>query len=144
MRKNFNKLVRAFVIGLTLILPLTGCAAAVGILGTIGTGIVSGAEYVVAQPVSKTASYDFDRVKKALLVALCKMQIQVEKVREIDQGEEIIAKADDLEIEIELKEITSSVTRIEIKAGGDFVKRDRATAQEIVRQTTEIAETLVT
>jgi len=48
------------------------------------------------------------------------------------------------EIEIELKEITSNVTRIEIKAGGDYVKRDIATAQEIVRQTTEIAETLVT
>ena len=144
MRENFNKLVRALAIGLTLILPLTGCAAAVGVLGAIGSGIVSGAEYVVARPVSKTASYDFDRLKKALLVALCKMQISVEEVREIDHGEEILARADDLAIEIELKEITSNVTRIEIKAGGDFVKRDVATAQEIVRQTTEIAETLVT
>ncbi|MGD8371529.1 MAG: DUF3568 family protein [Syntrophobacterales bacterium] len=144
MRKNFNKLVRALAIGLTLILPLTGCAAAVGVLGAVGSGFVSGAEYVVARPVSKTASYDFDRVKKALLVALCKMQIPVEKVREIDHGEEIIAGTDDIEIEIELKEITSNVTRIKIKAGGDFVKRDSATAQEIVRQTTEIAETLVT
>jgi hypothetical protein len=144
MRKNFNKLVRALVIGLTLTLPLTGCAAAVGVLGAVGSGIVTGAEYVVARPVSKTASYDFDRVKKALLVALCKMQIPVEKVREIDHGEEIFAGTDDIEIQIELKEITSNVTRIEIKAGGDFVKRDIATAQEIVRQTTEIAETLVT
>ena len=144
MRKNFNKLVRALALGLTLILPLTGCAAAVGVLGAVGSGIVSGAEYVVARPVSKTASYDFDRVKKALLVALCKMQIPVEKVREIDHGEEILAGTEDIEIEIELKEITSNVTRIKIKAGGDFVKRDTATAHEIVRQTTEIAETLVT
>jgi hypothetical protein len=144
MRRNFNKLVRALSIWLTLILPLTGCAAAVGVLGAIGSGIVTGAEYVVATPVSKTASYDFDRVKKALLVALCKMQIPVEKVSEIDHGEEIIAGTDDIEIKIELKEITSNVTRIKIKAGGDFVKRDTATAQEIVRQTTEIAETLVT
>lgn len=144
MRKNFNKLVRALAIWLTLILPLTGCAAAVGVLGAVGSGIVTGAEYVVARPISQTASYDFDRVKKALLVALCKMQIPVEKVNEIDHGEEIIAGTEDIEIEIELKEITSNVTRIKIKAGGDFVKRDTATAQEIVRQTTEIAETLIT
>ena len=65
-------------------------------------------------------------------------------VKEIKKGERIFAKADDLEVVIELKKITRSVTRLEIKAGEGVVKRDTATATEIVQKTTEIAETLVT
>ena len=110
----------------------------------MGSGVVGGADYLASSPVSKTVSYDYDRVKKALLVTLCKMVIEVEKVKEIKKGERIFAKADDLEVVIELKKITRSVTRLEIKAGEGVVKRDRATATEIVQKTTEIAETLVT
>lgn len=144
MRKYCNKFVRALVIGLSLILPLSGCAAAVGVLGTIGSGVATGAEYVMGKSVSKTTSHDFDRVKKALLVALCKMQIEVETASEIEGGEEILANADDLRIEIELKKITPRVTSIKIRTSNGFLLGDKATAQEIVQQTTEIAEKLIT
>ena len=68
----------------------------------------------------------------------------MEKVREIEDGEKIYARADDLEVLIELKRITPIVTRISIKAGEGIVKRDRATASEIVHKTAEAAETLIT
>jgi hypothetical protein len=144
MRLYSKSSIQPVLVGLLLIFTLSGCAAAIGALGTLGSGVVGGADYLASSPVSKTVSYDYDRVKKALLVTLCKMVIEVEKVKEIDKGERIYAKADDLEVVIELKIITRSVTRIEIKAGEGVVKRDKATATEIVQKTTEIAETLVT
>jgi len=72
------------------------------------------------------------------------MVIDVEKIKKIDNGEKIFATADDLEVVIKLKKITSKLTRIEIKAGEGLVKRDEATATEIVHRTTKIAEKLVT
>jgi hypothetical protein len=144
MKINKSKPVRPIIMGLFVILILSGCAAAVGALGTLGSGVVGGADYLASEPVSKTVSYDYDRVKKALLVTLCKMVIDVEKVREIEDGEKIYAKAEDLEVVIELKKITPIVTRIRIKAGEGMVKRDKATASEIVQRTAEAAETLIT
>jgi hypothetical protein len=132
------------VLGLFILLTLSGCAAAVGAIGTLGSGLVSGADYLSSEPVTKTVSYDYVRVKKALLVTLCKMVIDVEKVQPVQDGEKIYAKADDLEIVIKLKKITPIVTRISIRAGHGIVKRDKATASEIVHRTAETAETLVT
>ena len=144
METNKNKLSGPIVMGLFLLLTLSGCAAAIGALGTLGSGVVGGADYLASDPVSKSVCYNYDRVKKALLVTLCKMVIDVEKVKELEDGEKIYAKAEDLEIVIELKRITPIVTRIKIKAGEGIVKRDTATATEIVRRTAEAAETLTT
>ena len=144
METNKNKLSGPIVMGLFLLLTLSGCAAALGALSTLGSGVVSGADYLASEPVSKSVCYKYDRVKKALLVTLCKMVIDVEKVKEVKDGEKIYAKAEDLEIVIELKRVTPIVTRIKIKAGEGIVKRDKATATEIVRRTAEAAETLMT
>ena len=144
METNKNKLSGPIVMGLFLLLTLSGCAAALGALSTLGSGVVSGADYLASEPVSKSVCYNYDRVKKALLVTLCKMVIDVEKVKEVKDGEKIYAKAEDLEIVIELKRVTPIVTRIKIKAGEGIVKRDKATATEIVRRTAEAAETLMT
>jgi hypothetical protein len=140
MKVNKNKSPWPIMMGLLLVLTLSGCAAALGALGTLGSGVVSGADYLSSDPVSRTVCYNYDRVKKALLVTLCKMVIDVEKVREAEDGEKIYAQTEDLEILIELKKITPRVTRISIKAGAGIVKRDKATATEIVRRTAETAE----
>ena len=136
--------IRPLMMGFFLLFALSGCAVAVGALGTIGSGVAGGAEYFTSTPVAQTVSYDYDRVKKALLVTLCKMVIDVDKVKKIENGEKILATADDLEVVIKLKRITSKVTRIEIKAGEGIVKRDEATATEIVQRTTKIAGNLTT
>ncbi len=124
-------------------LSLIGCATAVTAIGTVTSGIAYGTQYVLTSQVSRTTTHEFDHVKKALLVALCKMQIPVEQVKEIEDGEKIVANADDLKIKIELKRITPCVTRIRVKAGKGLV-HDKATANEIVQQTEEIAETPTT
>ena len=80
--------------------------------------------------------------KKALLIALRKMEIMVDEAQEIEDGEAIVAKADDLEITIELIEITPKVTRITVVAGKNILHRDKATAQEIVYQTNKVADRL--
>jgi hypothetical protein len=144
MEINKNKSSGPIIMGLFLLLTLSGCAAALGALSTLGSGVVGGADYLASEPVSKSVCYNYDRVKKALLVTLCKMVIDVEKVKEVEDGEKIYAKAEELEIVIELKRITPIVTRIKIKAGEGIVKRDKATATEIVRRTAEAAETLMT
>ena len=136
--------IQPLIMGFFLLFALSGCAAAVGALSTVGSGVAGGAEYFVSTPVARTVSYDYDRVKKALLVTLCKMVIDVEKVKKIESGEKILATADDLVVVIKLKKVTSKLTRIEIKAGEGIVKRDEATATEIVQRTTKIAEKLVT
>ena len=136
--------IRPLIMGFFVLFALSGCAVAVGALGTVGSGVAGGADYFASAPVAKTVSYDYDRVKKALLVTLCKMVIDVEKVKKIENGEKILATADDLEVVIKLKKITSELTRIEIKAGEGIVKRDEATATEIVQRTTKAAEKLRT
>ena len=136
--------IQPLMMGFILIFALSGCAVAVSALGTVGSGVAGGADYFASTPVAKTVSYDYDRVKKALLVTLCKMVIDVEKVKKIEDGEKILATADDLEVVIKLERITSKLTRIEIKAGEGIVKRDEATATEIVQRTTKTAARLVT
>ena len=141
MRINKDKSLWPIMMGLLLVLTLSGCALAVSALGTLGSGVARGADYLSSDPVSRTVCYNYDRVKKALLVTLCKMVIDVEEVREAEDGEKIYAQTEDLHILIELKKITPIVTRISIKAGEGMVKRDKATATEIVRRTAETAET---
>jgi hypothetical protein len=139
MKRNIIRLFYSLIVAFS-IFALTGC---VEVIGAVGTGALMGAEYIVTGAVSKTISYEFVRIKKALLVALCRMEILVDKAREIEDGEEIIATADELEIRIELKQITPTVTRISVRAEKGFMNRDKATAQEIVSQTNNIAERLV-
>ena len=140
MKKNFVNILQAFPITLTLF-SCTGC---IEIIGAVGTGAFTTAEYIVAGSVSETYSYEFRRTKKALLVALCRMGILVDRAREIEDGEEITAKAGELLITVTLTQITPTVTRITVNAKKDFLNRDKATAQEIIRKTKDIVKESIT
>lgn len=139
MKKNLIHMAQAIILALSL-MTFTGCIEVLGILGS-GASIAS--EYILKGSASKTISHEFNMTKKALLIALRKMEISVDVALEIEDGEEIIAKADELEITIELKEITPKVTRITVVAGKNILHRDKATAQEIVYQTNKVADRLV-
>ena len=139
MKRNLLLTFQTFLIALSLF-ALTGCLE---IISAVGASAYMTGEYLVSGAVTKTVSYDFGRIKKALLVALCKMEIDVDKAKPIEDGEEIFATAEELEIKIELKEITPTVTRISVKAEKHLLNRDKATAQEILQQTNKIAEKLV-
>ena len=138
MKRNLIRLSQAFIIAFSLF-ALTGCVETISAVG--GSAYVT-TQYFLSRAVSKTLSYDFNRIKEALLATLRKMQIAVNSARPIDNGEEILATADELEIMIELREITPSVTRMSVIAEKDFLRRDKATAQEIVQQTNKMAEEL--
>jgi hypothetical protein len=139
MKRNLILTFQTLLIALSLF-TLTGCLA---VLSTVGASAYVTAEYLVSGAVTNTISHDFGRIKKALLVALCRMEIAVDEARPIEDGEEIFATADELQIKIELKEITPTVTRISVKAAKDLLHRDKATTQEIFQQTKRIAEKLV-
>ena len=138
MKGNLIRFSQASIIAFSLF-TLTGC---VETISAVGGGAYVTTQYFVSRAVNKTLSYDFNRLKEALLAALSKMQIVVDSARPIEDGEEILATADELEIMIELREITPSVTRMSVIAEKDFLRRDKATAQEIVQQTNKMADKL--
>ena len=130
---------RVLLPALLFVFLFTGC---VEFLGAVGSGAAFTAEYVITGAVAKTMCFEFDRTKKALLIALTSMNMRADTATEIEGGEEIVAKASELEIKVELRQITTKVTRISVRAGTGFFSWDKATAQEIVVQTGKIAETL--
>lgn len=133
------KRVGSLLIAALLPLLLTGC---VELLGAAGSGAVVTAEYILSGSVEKTMCFGYGRTKKALLVALSRMEIVADKAIEVEGGEEILARANQMEIKVELREITPCVTRISVRAGDGFLRWDKATAQEILAQTNKIAEDL--
>jgi hypothetical protein len=118
---------------------LTGCLE---FLGAAGSGAVVTAEYYFSGCVEKTMCFGYSRTKKALLVALCRMEIVTDRTIEVEGGEDILAKANQMEIKVEIREITPCVTRISVRAGDGFLRWDKATAQEILAQTNKVAEGL--
>jgi hypothetical protein len=129
----------SLLIAVFFLFGFTGC---VEFLGAAGSGAVVTAEYILSGSVAKTMCFGYGRTKKALLVALSRMEIVADRAIEVDGGEEILAKANQMEIQVELKEITPCVTRISVRAGNGFLRWDKATAQEILTQTNQIAEDL--
>jgi hypothetical protein len=135
---GFNKTLGAFIALLGLF-SLAGCLEAIS---AFGTGALVTAEYVFTGQEPRTLSHAFNQTKRAVLIALCRMNIPVDNTLEIEDGEEIVGRAGKLEIRVELKSITPTVTRIAVKAEENLLNRDKATAREIIRQTVEIADAL--
>jgi hypothetical protein len=133
------KRIRVPLIAALFLFGPTGC---VEFLGAAGSGAVVTAEYILSGSVEKTMCFEYGRTKKALLVAFSRMEIVADRAIEVEGGEEILARANQMEIKVELREITPCVTRISVRAGDGFLRWDKATAQEILAQTNKIAEGL--
>ena len=127
---------------ITAALFLFGLNGCLEFLGAAGSGAVVTAEYYLSGCVEKTMCFGYNRTKKALLVALCRMKIVADRTIEVEGGEEIHAKANQMQIKVEIREITPCVTRISVRAGDGFLRWDKATAQEILAQTNRVAEGL--
>jgi len=106
---------------------LAGCEALGGILGAgVGTAVKKGQE----GSVSETFTQTLPRTKSAVLAALKRMQIEVTS----SEGEHIKGKAKEDPVEVKLDAVTDKTTRMTVKVG-EGLKKDRATAEEIVEQT---------
>lgn len=105
-------------------------------LTVFGISAGTGVSHQLGGIVYKTFTEPQARVKNATLAALKRMQIKVDSIEKIDNGEAIKAKAADRNIDIELEALTPTTTRIRAvarKEGGILV--DSATAVEIIGQT---------
>ena len=129
-------MIRAF--GAVLLpLALTGCLETIG---AFGTGAVVAVEYALTGDEPRTLSYEYDRTKRAVLIALCRMDVEVDRSEETEDGEEVFGRAGKLEVKVGLKRITRTATRISARAQEDFFSRDKATAREIIRQIAAVSE----
>jgi hypothetical protein len=125
---------------LCLIFALSGCV----LLGLAGPAAVSGGtagvNYTFSNNVYKTISYPVAAVDAALNKALKKMDIKETKHKAGEGQVSVSAATGDLAIYIDLKEVTPTVTNIEVNAKKGVFFKDKAMATEIIVQTEKSLE----
>ena len=95
----------------------------------VGTG------YALESITYKTFTAPLENLTVATLMTLERMDITVvENQQTKERAHEIMAKAGDRDVEIELDRLTSRVTRMRVIAKLNWLVRDRATATEIILQ----------
>jgi hypothetical protein len=114
-----------------------GCAAAGLTLFGVGAGVAAGTgtQYTLDGIAYRTFSESSDRVRKASLAALRRMDVAVATDEEIENGRRIVGQAGDRTIDVELEQLTTRMTRIRVTAKYNWILRDRSTAGEIITQT---------
>lgn len=104
-------------------------------LAALGVGGSAAVNHKMSGTPTRTFTATLPKVKSASLGALKRMGIKTDGVQKIENGEVIIARAGNREIEVELESLTGNTTRMRVVArnGGFFY--DSATASEIIIQT---------
>jgi len=111
------------------LLPLlAGCTA------IVLTGAGAGITYTLGNVAYKSFNFSLDRVHHATVDALKKMDIKtIDDYKTVD-GRTIIAATKELDIVIDLEEVTSKTTQIKVDARKRVLLKDKATAAEIINQ----------
>ncbi len=111
------------------LLPLlAGCTA------IVVTGAGAGITYTLSNVAYKSFSSSLDLVHHATVDALKKMDIKtIDDYKTVD-GRTIIAATKELDIVIDLEEVTSKTTQIKVDARKRVILKDKATAAEIINQ----------
>jgi Protein of unknown function (DUF3568) len=133
------RIVLLIAIGACLLL-LAACQPAA--LALLGAGATSAVRYSLEGVASRTFTASAPTVKKASLNALERMGIKLESTTANEDGELIVARTTNRDIEIELEPISERATRVRVTArnGGSSIFYDNATALEIVQQTGKMLE----
>ena len=115
------------------LLPLlSGCAA----VALTGAGV--GVSYTLSNVAYRTFSSPGDQVHTATVDALKKMGIKIVDDYKSENGRTINASTKELDIEINLEEVTLKTTQIKVDARKSIVLKDKATAAEIINQVGKI------
>lgn len=101
----------------------------------LGIGASAGVAHQMGGMAYRTFTAPLPRVKAATLTALRRMEIKVNKIEKISNGEALYANVADRKVEIELEALTPNTTRIKAVARKDGLLVDSATAVEIISQT---------
>ncbi len=126
------------LLGLTLLLFLSqGCAAAgITLLGmAAGTATKTGISYTLDSRAQKTFTASEAEVKASLLAALGAMALPIVTDEKTEDGQRIVARVENREVEIDLEAVTSKATKIRVVVHEGWLWKDRATAEEIIEQT---------
>ena len=117
---------------LTLSLTLAGCDPIS--LTALGVGAAYGVQHTLSGISYRTFSVQLPQVRSAVMTALRHMDIRVASKEPMENGERLLARASDRDIEVELEAITPKATRMRSTARSGLI-RDAATATEIILQT---------
>jgi len=113
-------------------LCISGCATIA--ISALGVGAGLGIPYVFTNCADRTVNFSLDQVNRAAPLVLKKMDIVVYARTWTQTGETIRATADEIDIQIEMQRVTSKTTRITVDAKKSQFVKDRATAEEIIKQ----------
>lgn len=120
-----------------------GAAAACMMLGAcqplavtaLGIGGSTAVNHTLTGISYRTFTEPLSRVRTATVTALNRMRIQRAGGQKTGNGETILAKANDRDIEIELESLSPNSTRMRVTARNGGLFYDGATATEIILQT---------
>jgi hypothetical protein len=115
-----------------LFILLSGCAA----VALTGAGV--GVSYTLSNVAYRSFSSPVDQVHNASVDALKKMGIKIVDDYKTEDGRTIIASTKELDIVVDLEEVTSKTTQIKVDARKRVVLKDKATAAEIINQVGKI------
>lgn len=118
--------------GMFLLPLLSGCTA----MALTGAGV--GASYTLTNVAYRSFSSPGERVHHATIDALKKMDIKIIDDRESEDGRTITAATKELDIVINLEEVTLKTTQVKVDARKSVVLKDKATAAEIINQVGKI------
>jgi hypothetical protein len=121
---------------LCLIVGLSDCTAlGLTVPAVAVSGGAAGVNYTFTNNAYKTISYPIADVETALDEVFKKMDIIETNAEKEENKVSISAIAGDLDIGVELEQITPTVTKIEVSAKKKVVIKDKSTATEIIVQT---------
>ena len=111
---------------------ISGCAALA--ISALGAGAGIGIPYVLTDCADRTLNFSFEQVNRATPPILKKMDIDMVKQSSIKNGKRILASANELDITIDMEQVTSKATRVTVNAKKNPLLKDKATAEEIINQ----------
>jgi hypothetical protein len=139
MRVGLSGLIRLAVLAA---LGSQGCAAiGLALLSAgVGTGAGQGVSYTLDSIAYKTFTLPVDDLETATLRTLNRMDIPVTAREHTESGITIEAKAGDRDIDIDLDRLTARTSRMRVNVKVNWILKDRATAVEIIQQTSTAAD----
>lgn len=132
---------RQFVCFLLLCLgaSTSGCAV-VSFLPMFISGAGAGASYSILNTAYKTETQPLKDVYRASIQSLRTMGFRIEKIQRKARKRRIKAASEERTVSMELKVVTDSATKIIVNVKEGSIFKDKATADEIIRQTEEVLE----
>jgi hypothetical protein len=116
----------------------------VALLGSATSAVTgTGVSYTVDSKAQRAFNAPMGEVKTSLQTALGDMGFLVETDEKTPEGQRIVARANGREVEAELESVTPKTTRVVVVVREGWFWKDRATAVEIVEQTSRGVDVVV-